>query len=83
MWTLRSRVPNRITHRAAVPDHPSQGKGTSIATCKDHIYQMANLHNYVLGNGQSAVTDNQAWNAESTPSNGPWDGLEGEYCGKT
>jgi hypothetical protein len=44
---------------------------------------VANLHNYVLGNNQTAVTDNQAWNAESTPNNGPWDGLQGEYCGKT
>jgi hypothetical protein len=44
---------------------------------------VANLHNYVMGNGQTAVTDNQAWNAESTPNNGPWDGLQGEYCDKT
>jgi hypothetical protein len=44
---------------------------------------VANLHNYVIGSGQNAVADNQAWSAESTPNNGPWDGLQGEYCGQT
>jgi len=39
---------------------------------------VANLHNYVKGNGQKTIADNQAWNAEST-AGGPWDGLVGEY----
>ena len=43
---------------------------------------VANLHNYVMGNGQKTIADNQAWNAEST-AGGPWDGLVGEYCNST
>jgi hypothetical protein len=58
------------------------GQGTSMPA-GSKFADVANLHNYVLGHGQTAVTDNQAWNAESTPNNGPWDGLQGEYCGKT
>jgi len=44
----------------------------------------ANLHNYVEGNGQDAVQDNQAWYAESNAaSRGSWDGLDGEFIGTT
>ena len=44
----------------------------------------ANLHNYVRGNGQNAIQDNQAWFAESDgASQGPWDGLDGEYLDQT
>ena len=45
---------------------------------------VANLHNYVQGNGQTAIADNQAWYAESNAfAQGPWDGLEGEFIGQT
>ena len=43
---------------------------------------VANLHNYVKGNNQRSVADNQAWLAEST-AGGPWDNLAGEYCRST
>jgi hypothetical protein len=44
----------------------------------------ANLHNYVRGNGQNALEDNQAWFAESDgPSQGSWDGLDGEFLNQT
>jgi hypothetical protein len=44
----------------------------------------ANLHNYVRGNGQIYIEDNQAWNAEATgKSQGPWDGLDGEFLNAT
>ncbi|MGB0083899.1 MAG: glycosyl hydrolase [Rhodomicrobiaceae bacterium] len=36
----------------------------------------ANLHNYVIGNG-NRYTDNQAWNAADPTLNGRWDGLYG------
>jgi hypothetical protein len=78
-----------LTEPGAEPDNTGLqfltiplGQSTSMPA-GTRFADVANLHNYVLGNGQKAVTDNQAWNAESTPSNGPWDGLEGEYCGKT
>jgi hypothetical protein len=45
---------------------------------------VANLHNYVRGNGQNALADNQAWFAESDgASQGPWDGLDGEFLNQT
>jgi hypothetical protein len=45
---------------------------------------VANLHNYVRGNGQNALEDNQAWFAESDgASQGPWDGLDGEFLNQT
>jgi hypothetical protein len=45
---------------------------------------VANLHNYVQGNGQTAIADNQAWYAESNAfAQGPWDGLDGEFIGLT
>ncbi len=78
-----------LTEPGAEPDNTGlqfltipSGQGTSMPA-GTKFADMANLHNYVLGNGQTAVKDNQAWNAESTPNNGPWDGLQGEYCGKT
>ena len=44
----------------------------------------ANLHNYVRGNGQNAILDNQAWFAESDgASQGSWDGLAGEFLNQT
>ena len=78
-----------LTEPGAEPDNTGlqfltipSGQETSMPV-GSKFAEVANLHNYVLGNGQTSVTDNQAWNAESTPSNGPWDGLQGEYCGKT
>ncbi len=45
---------------------------------------VANLHNYVRGNGQNALEDNQAWFAEADgASQGPWDGLDGEFLNQT
>jgi hypothetical protein len=45
---------------------------------------VANLHNYVRGNGQNAIVDNQAWFAESNGAlQGPWDGLDGEFFNET
>ena len=45
---------------------------------------VANLHNYVRGNGQNALEDNQAWFAESDgASQGSWDGLDGEFLNQT
>ena len=45
---------------------------------------VANLHNYVRGNGQNALQDNQAWFAESDgASQGSWDGLDGEFLNQT
>lgn len=58
------------------------GQGTSMPS-GTKFADIANLHNYVLGLNQSAVGDNQAWNAESTLNNAPWDGLIGEYCRTT
>jgi hypothetical protein len=44
----------------------------------------ANLHNYVRGNGQNSIEDNQAWFAESDgASQGPWDGPDGEFLNQT
>jgi predicted small integral membrane protein len=57
------------------------GQGT-IESAGTVFADVANLHNYVMGNGQKTIADNQAWNAESTVG-GPWDGLVGEYCNKT
>ena len=78
-----------LTEPGAEPDNTGlqfltipSGQGT-LMPAGTKFADVANLHNYVLGNGQRAVMDNQAWNAESTPNNGPWDGLLGEYCGKT
>jgi hypothetical protein len=78
-----------LTEPGAEPDNTGlqfltipSGQGTSMPA-GTKFADVANLHNYVLGNGQTAVSDNQAWKAESTPSNGPWDGLEGEYCRET
>jgi hypothetical protein len=46
---------------------------------------IANLHNYVQGNGsQALLADNQAWGAEwDGPALGAWDGLDGEYINRT
>jgi hypothetical protein len=78
-----------LTEPGAEPDNTGlqfltipPGQGTSMPA-GTRFADVANLHNYVLGNRQSTVKDNQAWNAESTPSKGPWDGLQGEYCGNT
>lgn len=57
------------------------GQGT-IELAGTVFADVANLHNYVMGNGQKTIADNQAWNAEST-AGGPWDGLVGEYCNTT
>ena len=44
----------------------------------------AKLHNYVRGNGQNAIEDNQAWFAESDEAaQGSWDGLDGEFLNQT
>jgi hypothetical protein len=44
----------------------------------------ANCHNYVRGNGQTAIGNNQAWFAESNAQGqGPWDGPDGEYLNST
>jgi hypothetical protein len=58
------------------------GQGT-LMPAGTKFADIANLHNYVLGLNQSVVGDNQAWNAESTLNNAPWDGLIGEYCRTT
>ena len=57
------------------------GQGT-IEPAGTVFADVANLHNYVMGNGQKTIADNQAWSAEST-AGGPWDGLVGEYCNTT
>jgi hypothetical protein len=45
---------------------------------------VANLHNYVVGNGAAAsLSDNQAWNAEDPVGASGWDGPAGEYLGST
>jgi hypothetical protein len=57
------------------------GQGT-IQPAGTVFADVANLHNYVRGNGHKTIADNQAWNAESTVG-GPWDGLVGEFCNTT
>ena len=59
--------------------------GAGILQPSGTIYaDAANLHNYVRGNGQNAIQDNQAWFAESDgASQGPWDGLDGEFLNQT
>lgn len=46
-------------------------KGTRFA-------DYANVHNYVIGNG-NLYQDNQAWNAADPTLNGRWDGLYGNH----
>jgi hypothetical protein len=59
--------------------------GTSADQPSGTVYaDFANLHNYVEGNGQDSVQDNQAWYAESNgASQGSWDGVDGEFIGTT
>jgi hypothetical protein len=78
-----------LTEPGAEPDNTGlqfltipAGQGT-LMPAGTTFADIANLHNYVLGLNQSAVADNQAWNAESTLNNAPWDGLIGEYCRST
>jgi hypothetical protein len=79
-----------LTEPGAEPDN--QGlQFLTIPTTADTVQpagtiyaDSANLHNYVRGNGQGSIEDNQAWNAEATGlSQGPWDGLDGEFLNDT
>ena len=62
------------------------GMGT-IQAAGTKYADIANLHNYVEGNGScGSLNDNQAWGAEdpnNQPGVGCWDGMTGEYLYQT
>jgi hypothetical protein len=87
---LKGRPVWSLTEPGAEPDDQGLQFLTIPSTAKTlqaagTVYaDFANLHNYVRGNSQDSIEDNQAWYAEANgPSQGPWDGLAGEFLSYT